>query len=239
MRILTVALLLLTALAAAPRARADDNFPSGCATTVGYGLLAEPRLARQGDTVAVKAVKVGPWGLVGELPTRCASRWKVSDPALASLKGGALTIAADAPAGTMLEITAEVAGKPVSLKLRIEPKAGPSLVGFWTEVGAPDCPISDPPLRELAFKGDGTFTVTWTPFESFVNYGGEYQFDPASGVLKMTGRSINSMPADTDLEGTATINPEGLLDLRGVFFGTPYDGKSGPLACGLRFKKQS
>ncbi len=242
MRIRTIAIAIALALVApalvvlTPRARADD-FPAGCATLVGYGLIAQPGVVQQGDTVTLKPVKIGRWGEMAPLPASCVKGWSLSDPALARLKGDQLTIAPDAPVGTSLTVSATAAGQSVSLVLKIEAQGAASLVGYWSEIGSADCPTGDPALAELRFKGDGSFTVTWTPFETYVDYHGTYSFDPASGALTLVGEPVNFMPDDTDLSGQARITPEGVLELTGIFFGAPRGGQPGPRDCGLRFKK--
>ncbi len=70
------------------------------------------------------------------------------------------------------------------------------LLGGWRQSGwklctpAPSLPAGsiDPPVEELLFNPDGTFSVTWTPFERYRDYWGHYKYSvvtkgapPASG----------------------------------------------------------
>ncbi len=66
------------------------------------------------------------------------------------------------------------------------------IVGSWEEKGWRLCtPVQtlpadamDKPILELLFNGDGTFSVTWLPFEKYKDYWGRYSYHvERSGVL--------------------------------------------------------
>lgn len=124
--------------------------------------------------------------------------------------------------------------------------ASSPLVGTWTEVTPTACQqaahdTAAVALGELKFAADGTFQVTWVPFETYVDYWGIYRHDPASGALVMGATSGNHLRADMRLKGTARIDPDGKLQIAGVFFGTPMDrggepGTHKPSDCPLVFK---
>ena len=51
----------------------------------------------------------------------------------------------------------------------------------------------------------------------------------------MTAESGNSIPADVDLDGRASITPDGELVLSGISFGTPAGSGRETPGCTLRF----
>ena len=122
-----------------------------------------------------------------------------------------------------------------------QPVANPSpLVGLWTQT-SPPCARGTPPpskVEELEFEPGGRALVTFGAFETYHDYWGPYRHDPATGALTINVERGNSIPTDLDLEGRASITPDGELVLSGISFGTP--SGSGPEArnCTLRFTRR-
>lgn len=69
------------------------------------------------------------------------------------------------------------------------------LVGYWRQADSDNCARRGR-VEELIFQADGKFKVTWTPFESYVDYWGTYTFDPASGRLDLSVEDGNYVPGD-------------------------------------------
>lgn len=75
------------------------------------------------------------------------------------------------------------------------------LVGGWRQVGWKLCQPTatlpegslDPPLEELQFKADRTFSATWTPFETYRDYWGHYRYS----VTRQGAQAARPLPADT------------------------------------------
>jgi len=231
---------LLPALAAlavvafgASTARAADS----CALEKGdaYRLALTPEITRQGATLAVSALSVGgeedTWG--GRVPLKCLKGWTVSDPKAAALSAdhASLTIAADAPPGTPVSLSARLGGQLVAARFTVVARDAVVLTGFWKEVGDTDCPLGNPSIMELHFLPDGKFELTWQPFERYIDYWGDYRFDPASGVITFTPTGGNHVPKDADWEGKANVDADGLLRFSELFFGSPSHGPRPPTTC--------
>ncbi|HYD12409.1 MAG TPA: hypothetical protein VEC11_06150 [Allosphingosinicella sp.] len=114
------------------------------------------------------------------------------------------------------------------------------LVGLWTQTNPP-CATGTPPpakVEELEFEPGGRALVTFGAFETYHDYWGPYRHDPASGALRMTVERGNSIPRDVDLDGSATITPDGELVLSGISFGTPAGASPEARNCTLRFTRR-
>ena len=165
---------------------------------------------------------------------------------------GALTIAASAPVGTKLTVAADLTGRGKKRRaegqvLVIDPRPQP-WAGLWTETsrlacaspgkaGGPDSTPADkaPLIREFMLNEDGSFTVTWFPFERYKDYWGTYTVDRKSGAVNFTVTGGNSVPPPgTDLSGTLRLEPGGALVLADLYLGAP-SGSTPPRACGHRF----
>ena len=248
-RSLLIVLAALVTLAAPKVATAETPPLAGAALKAAcqeagdevYRLSVYPEVTRQGATLAVFVHSRGPkhpWG--GPVPTACMTRWRVSDQRLAHFSADHthLTIAADAPAGATIRISARIGRDTVSAEFVVVDADAMVLTGYWTEVGDAECPVSAVPLRELHLKAGGQFEVTWQPFETYVDYWGDYQFDPATGAISFTPTGGNYRPTDADLTGRAVIGADGLLRLSDLFFGSSRSGGASPSACGLVFKSR-
>ena len=79
-----------------------------------------------------------------------------------------------------------------------------ALTGLWRQVEI-DCagPQPSEPVRELEFRAPGRFWVTFLPFETYRDYWGEVDFDPAAGRLSLTVEGGNSEPENAILSGPA------------------------------------
>ncbi|MFN7165003.1 MAG: hypothetical protein ACK4P2_09325, partial [Hyphomonas sp.] len=86
------------------------------------------------------------------------------------------------------------------------------------------------PVRELIFHPDGTFSLTWTPFEIYKDYWGAYTFE--DGRLHLSPEDGNHIPADAAFAGTAEV-AGGALRLAPGLFGSPRQG----VACAEPFSR--
>ena len=119
--------------------------------------------------------------------------------------------------------------------------AAPSpLVGLWYQTNPPCATGTPPPARieELEFEPGGRALVTFGAFETYHDYWGPYRYDAATGALSMTVERGNSVPADLDLEGRASITPTGELVISGISFGTPPGAGPETRTCILRFARR-
>jgi hypothetical protein len=102
------------------------------------------------------------------------------------------------------------------------------LVGLWEQTAQYDCDSGKlmeyfKPIRELEFRAAGRFSVTWTPFEVYRDYWGEYLSDPETKMLKLKIAGGNFVPPDFQGSGTYVVINES-LELHTIFLGTRETG---------------
>ncbi|CAA7627845.1 hypothetical protein MCP1_730004 [Candidatus Terasakiella magnetica] len=119
------------------------------------------------------------------------------------------------------------------------PKARP-LVGEWTQEAKVSCEgkvVTDSSLKELIFKADGTFQVTWVPFEIYSDYSGTYATGPNAQDLALTVKGGNWVPPDIKARGRFEVVGD-VLTLKGIWLGSQRASKveSGS-ACGMVFHR--
>jgi len=175
-------------------------------------------------------------------PVPACVTWSVTSfPGVVIDQQGILTIGSDVPHGTVLTVTADVDGRrQISIDVYVYTREGNPLVGYWREAARLPCgggPEIDPPdrINELVFHADGRIQVTWNPFEIYVDYWGQYQYEVGSGALTITGVAGNYVPTDLDGDGTATVTGTDLV-LADMWLGTSSTGTGAP-ACGHRFTR--
>jgi hypothetical protein len=176
-------------------------------------------------------------------PKQACVVWSIASNPNVSIDAasGQLTVDAAAVHDSQFIITADVENgkRIITSTLHIFTPAGNPLVGTWHEDAELACSSGDEvtpqePIREVIFKADGSFSVTWHPFEVYHDYWGTYQSDPAAGQLELTVTSGNYIPTDIDGRGTFKIDDQGRLILTDMWLGQPYGKKVTP-ACGQRF----
>ena len=185
---------------------------------------------RQGAVVRLTPmVDRSPAG-TAEIPPRCTSDWAVTGPAALSADRKSLTIAADAPPGAVVHVRFRHDGKPVSTQFRVVAKDEIVLTGRYSQRGLEGCPAVEP-VRELEFRPENRFSVTFVPFETYQDYWGSYSFDPATKRLRLTVEGGNFVPPNLDLEGEAEL-AEGRLRLKDMFLGS----RDGPPQSGCTYQ---
>lgn len=233
---MTAAMLLAAAMLFPSSAVArDDGLP--CATMAPHYLDFSPILARQGTTIQLLPHRGMPYEMQLE-PAKCMRRWKLSNPKLARLgPKQTLVIAADATPDAMLTVSYQVrdGGKwhPVKADLRIVARDAKVLTGIRSQKAIEGCTGMDK-VGEIEFRADGSFAVTYQPFESYRDYWGSFTYDPATGALAMTVTGGNFTPGNLDLTGTATLDGNALT-LSGFALGS-HAGQPAPAGgCTYRF----
>jgi hypothetical protein len=173
---------------------------------------------RQGAVVRLTpTVDRSPAG-TDEIPLKCTSGWTVTGPATLSPDRKSLTIAPDAPVGTIVLVRFHLEGKPVSTQFRVVGRHAVVLTGRYTQRSLEGCSTPEP-VRELEFRPENRFSVTFMPFETYQDYWGSYSFDPATKQLRLTVEGGNFVPPSLDLEGEAELT-EGRLRLKDIFLGS-------------------
>ena len=104
------------------------------------------------------------------------------------------------------------------------------LTGLWRQVEI-DCagrPQPSEPVRELEFRAPGRFWVTFVPFETYRDYWGQVDFDPAADRLALTIEGGNGKPENAILSGAARLEADGRrLVLEGFNLGNAHHDNSG------------
>ena len=143
------------------------ELPAECAafTRQPVVLVAEPGVARQGGTLALRALTPGAGEASREAPLACFGRWTIAPADAASLSSdhGQLSIAPDAPAGELLTIGAQGPAGFVHLTTPVVARDEVVLTGTRMQT-AVDCGAAEPParpIRELVFGPSGSFSVTF------------------------------------------------------------------------------
>ena len=106
--------------------------------------------------------------------------------------------------------------------LRCQPDADDPFQDRWKErssISCEDGSETDGVIAEIIFCKD-QFGVTWTPFETYVDYWGDYSLDPETNELTMTVTGGNFIPDDADLTGTVEFQADGSIVLRDIYLGT-------------------
>jgi hypothetical protein len=211
--------LLFAALIAVPAGQ-DDEPPCeayGADDSLSIGAAIAP--GRPGGELSLYANE-GLHGTIG-VPLRCFSGWSSSDPAVTvAPERGKIIVGREATPGRDVEITGTIGARSVRTRFRIAPAEGPVLTGFWSQTSV-DChgPVPRDPLRELRFNSDGSFGVTFVPFEVRQDYWGSVEFDPAAERIGFAVERGNSVPADLMLKGRGRVEGDNRLLLDGVYFG--------------------
>ena len=178
----------------------------------------DTKVYRQGAVVRLTpAVDISPAG-TAELPLRCTSAWSVTGPAILSPDRSSVTIAPDAPAGSTVTVGFTHLGKPVEARFKVVARDEIVLTGRYIQRSLAGC-TAHKPVRELEFKPENRFSVTFVPFETYQDYWGTYAYDPVSGRLRLKVEGGNFVPPNLDPEGVAE-RVEGRLRLKDMFLGS-------------------
>jgi hypothetical protein len=163
------------------------------------------------------------------VPLAVKTEWSIEPQTGATINAqtGVLDIAKDTPSGSTIIVTADIENGRKILNAQVTvytPKANP-LVGVWHEAKQIDCQsqatteLQGESLRELVFKADGTFQATFTPFEVYHDYWGQYTFDPETSTIELVVKSGNFIPEKLDLQGKYAIDENGALVLTDIWLG--------------------
>jgi len=188
-------------------------------------IFLDPAIARQGADLTIRILEPpGPFGS-RPIPRELLTGWKAVPDGEVSLShdGATLSVLPSATPGATVEISASFCGRrEISRTLRIVGKDEPVLTGLWREQGK-QCEGETPGdiVRELEFRDTGYFSVTYTPFEAYRDFWGQFAFNPSDGQLTMTITGGNKVPSQARLSGKATLRPDGALVLEQVFLSEP------------------
>lgn len=94
-----------------------------------------------------------------------------------------------------------------------------ALVGKWRQQDG-QCGVTLD-VKELEFRADGWFSVTWRPFETYRDYVGSWSFNERTRELELTIEGGNNRPSDFIGQGRIRLS-ENLLDLGDISLGSAY-----------------
>jgi hypothetical protein len=179
-------------------------------------------------------------------PSEVEAIWTVSPVEGVTIDNtGILTVGEGVPNGTVLSVTAnrDPVGPSVSVLVYVYSEEEQPLVGLWREEAGLACDTGEravpgQPIGELRFDADGTFSVTWHPFEIYRDYWGTYEADLGTGRLALRIESGNiPTPAGFDGEGTFAVEAGGSLVLTGIWLGSSPGSDTARPACGHVFSR--
>ena len=169
-------------------------------------------------------------------PVDACATWSVepSDGASIDAQTGVFTVEDAVPGGEVYTVTADVEDRRrlVSIDAYVfTPEADP-LGRNWREEAQLACDTleevaSEEPIGELQFRADGSFSVTWMPFELYRDYWGSYRYDSEGGTLDLAVEGGNHVPEDVDGSGSFVIDEDGRLVLQDMWLGTWMEGTGG------------
>jgi len=168
-------------------------------------------------------------------------QWSLSPGAPATIEhDGTLHVDTNAEPGVSFLVSAAVdsVAIPLTVKVTVYTTASNPLVGRYRESGRLACDNGQEtspsdPIGELVFRADGTFSVTFDPFEVYRDYWGTYVHDTTTGTLTLADVSGNYVPSGLDLDGTFTFEESSLV-LRDMWLGLR-PSSSSAIECGHRF----
>jgi hypothetical protein len=179
-----------------------------------------------GESYQFSLAILSTYGPAKQIPA-CAV-WKVAPAGKGATinSSGLLKIHPATPAGTKFVVTADIEQGRAQrqIPVLVYTDAAQPLVGFWKQQSKSDCEPGntspqDDVINEMEFRADGSFSVTWTPFEVYRDYWGSYKFDPAAGSLSLQIEHGNYVPGDFRGSGTYKLKDRGTLELTGIYLG--------------------
>lgn len=254
-RLLTILLLALATTAAARQRAirpAIPPLPQATVDIIGF-ISSESRSGMNpGDS---QQLYLGYWQccVVPVVVRNVQVFWSVA-PANSGLTvdgAGVLRAAPDVEAGRVFLVMANIENGRKVLTETVPiwtPESNP-FVGYWREKAETSClgggdqkPVV--PIAEMFFGANGRFSVTWRPFEVYVDYWGTYTFDLDTHRIRFVVDRGNYVPKDIRGEGTFELEKIGLwsdgspryrLRLRNIWLGRTQDDVQ-PAGCGLVFE---
>ncbi|MFN7179611.1 hypothetical protein [Hyphomonas sp.] len=187
----------------------------------GYIFWLEPPAVLPGASMVLTPWFTSRPGMIVPVAASCLQDVAITGPATLGPDGRTVLIDADAASGAAIQVQARVGEASLSGRMLVYLEEALPLVGRWAQPEAACAAVGAEPVRELIFHPDGTFSLTWTPFEIYKDYWGTYTFE--DGRLQLSPEGGNHMPADAAYAGTAEL-AGGSLRLAPGLFGSPRQG---------------
>jgi hypothetical protein len=167
---------------------------------------------------------------VEPVPAACLEEVVLSGPATLEADGRTVTINADAAPGAVVQVEGKVGEAGLSGRILVYLEEAQPLAGRWSQPEEACANEGAEPVRELIFRPDGTFSLTWTPFEIYRDYWGTYTFE--EGMLTLIPEGGNHIPPDAGFSGPVELGSS-TLRLPTALFGAPVKG----VACAAPFQR--
>lgn len=214
--------------------REDCPLPNGG----GFLYWMDPPSIEFGESVTLDPMFTpSPWAFE-HLPAGCVGELSVHPEGAVEftrLEDGTpvATVTDQAENGGVITIRTVYAGEePITATLSAyDPSTNP-LVGIWEQIDYEDCPAGSR-ILELSFRADGTFSVTWTPFESYRDYWGSYDYEQETGLLTLEIDGGNHIPNDVAIQEVGFYEGNMYLKNDGSF-----GSNSAGNACDMGFEKR-
>jgi len=178
-------------------------------------------------------------------PIEANLRWSADEITGVDLETGSglLTVAATVADGTRINVEAStlLGTQTFEEEVVVYQPEQDLLVGTWREVGQLSCqdggelPVQYP-IREFVLQADGSFQVTWFPFEAYVDYVGDYTAGE-DGSIEFGPRERNYLPDSIDGAGQYQVDDGGRLTLTDIWLGGP-PNESVEVRCGHIFERE-
>ena len=171
--------------------------------------------------------------------------WSIEPSEDVSLdRDSGILMAEDTIAGIKtFDVKASIANgqKTISKKLYVYNPLSVPLVGVWHEQSRIPCTEgasmdSFKPINELVFHANGTFSVTWIPFELYMDYWGDYTVDYKNNKLTLNVTGGNNIPKDISASGSFNFAKDGGFTLKEIYLGTGQNDTVGDKSCGYVFR---
>lgn len=196
----------------------------------GYIFWLEPPAVLPGASIVLTPFFTSRPGMIVPVPATCLQDVAITGPARLGPDGRTVLIDADAASGAAVQVQGRVGEASLSGRVLVYLEEALPLVGRWAQPEAACAAAGAEPVRELIFHPDGTFSLTWTPFEIYKDYWGTYAFE--DGRLQLSTEGGNHIPEDAAFAGPADI-AGGALRLAPGLFGSPRQG----IACAEPFSR--
>jgi hypothetical protein len=113
--------------------------------------------------------------------------------------------------------------------------------GCWTEVAQLDCQsgqefVPEATIGEFRLTSDGIFSVAWSPFETYVDYAGQYEVREKNGAIQLA--MGDRAPPGAEGQGHFTITDQGELILEDIWLGAR-EQENVTKACGHKFRMRT
>lgn len=163
-------------------------------------------------------------GVKDPLPSACLTGLEVVPSDAAEISVNALGVyeieVTDAfPVGTAVDVRGQYKGQTVRSRFTVFRRNEAPLTGYWRQNGE-GCD-SRSVIQELMFNADGTFSVTWEPFEFYKDYWGKFTYNDETGQLDLDVEAGNFI-AQGISSGTVRLEGDSLT-LETASFGQRYN----------------